>query len=316
MILLSLACTGSALAQGKADTARAHYKEGKAHYQLGEYRDALTEFKAAYHVVQDPAFLFNVAQCHRQLHENEEALRVYNAYLRDAPAATNRAEVEKFIRELTIAVEKEREREKSAAIAPAAPLENPASPPAVVVVPPPAPLPPPVPVATPVQPVASEAELEVVANLPQSTILINHNQVGKKEVKLHLPPGLYSVGVEAEGFQSAEGAIALLAGDRTSVSANLLPVKSHGWRSFGTVWLITGVLSEGVGIFGHVKANEEFQGSDDFNKASKAEKIGQGAAVGSAILAFTCYTIDWLANRGHVDPESRALLAPTRRGAP
>ena len=38
--------------------------------------------------VEDPVFLYNIAQCHRLLGENAEAVRFYRRYLEAAPAAS------------------------------------------------------------------------------------------------------------------------------------------------------------------------------------------------------------------------------------
>ena len=80
--------------------ARDHYQKGLTHFDLKEYADALVEFKNAYRLVQDPPLLFNIAQCHRRLGQNAEALDFYRNYLRRAPHSTNRAEVERRIREI------------------------------------------------------------------------------------------------------------------------------------------------------------------------------------------------------------------------
>jgi tetratricopeptide (TPR) repeat protein len=80
--------------------AKAHYNRGTSFYNLGRFQDALAEYEAAYLVVQDPPFLFNLAQCHRKLGNNKDALGFYRSYLRVAPNASNRAEVQKRIAEL------------------------------------------------------------------------------------------------------------------------------------------------------------------------------------------------------------------------
>src|SRR5262245_59275248 len=88
--------------------ARNAYRAGVHHYDFGEYREALAAFKTAYQNFEDPSFLFNIAQCHRQLLEREEAIRVYRSYLRNAPSAANAGEV----RELITRLERELSEEK------------------------------------------------------------------------------------------------------------------------------------------------------------------------------------------------------------
>jgi tetratricopeptide (TPR) repeat protein len=83
-----------------AALAKTHSNRGTSLYNLGRFSEALTEYEAAYLAVQDPPFLFNIAQCHRKMGDNKEALDSYRSYLRVAPAAPNRAEVQKHISEL------------------------------------------------------------------------------------------------------------------------------------------------------------------------------------------------------------------------
>jgi tetratricopeptide (TPR) repeat protein len=85
---------------GAATLARTHSNRGTSLYNLGRFSEALNEYEAAYLAVQDPPFLFNIAQCHRKMGNNKEALDSYRSYLRVAPAAPNRAEVQKRISEL------------------------------------------------------------------------------------------------------------------------------------------------------------------------------------------------------------------------
>jgi len=80
--------------------AKQHYAAASKFYDLAEYEGALREFKEAYRAVEDPAFLFNIAQCHRKLGHTQDAITFYKNYLRRAPHAANRAEVERRIAEL------------------------------------------------------------------------------------------------------------------------------------------------------------------------------------------------------------------------
>jgi hypothetical protein len=81
-------------------SAKDFYNQGTRHYELGHYQDALTSFESAYMAVPDAAFLFNIGQCHRKMGHDKEAVSFYKSYLRNAPNAPNRADVQKRIQEL------------------------------------------------------------------------------------------------------------------------------------------------------------------------------------------------------------------------
>jgi tetratricopeptide (TPR) repeat protein len=87
-------------ARSPAILAKTRSNRGTTLYNLGRFAEALAEYESAYLSVQDPPFLFNIAQCHRKLGNNKDALESYRSYLRVAPAAPNRAEVQKHISEL------------------------------------------------------------------------------------------------------------------------------------------------------------------------------------------------------------------------
>jgi tetratricopeptide (TPR) repeat protein len=70
------------------------------HYDLSEWEPALIDFKEAYRNKPDPAFLYNIAQCHRKLGHANDAITFYQSYLRRAPNAGNREEVERRIAEI------------------------------------------------------------------------------------------------------------------------------------------------------------------------------------------------------------------------
>ncbi len=80
--------------------AKSHYATGTRQYDLGHFQEALAEFEAAYLAVPDPVFLYNSAQCHRRMGNDREALAFYRSYLRNAPDAANRTEVNKRIQEI------------------------------------------------------------------------------------------------------------------------------------------------------------------------------------------------------------------------
>ena len=96
----------AAPAPARADPARAraHFELGRRYFQVDEYRKAMEEFKAAHIEEPDPAFLYNIAECHRRLGENKEAVVLYRRFLGLIPPnAAARANVEKRIAELQAA---------------------------------------------------------------------------------------------------------------------------------------------------------------------------------------------------------------------
>src|SRR5271157_514619 len=96
-VCATLGSVSSASAQDDRDAAKAHFSRGTRLYQVGEYRQALDEFKAAHLAKPDPSFLYNIAQCHRQLGDLEQAVTMYKRFLAASPNAANRAEVEKRV---------------------------------------------------------------------------------------------------------------------------------------------------------------------------------------------------------------------------
>ena len=94
---LLLALPRPAAADDSGVAAKRFFVSGSKHFDLGEYREALNDFKEGYRLKDDPVFLYNIAQCHRLLNQNTEALRAYKTYLRRAPTAPNRGEVERKI---------------------------------------------------------------------------------------------------------------------------------------------------------------------------------------------------------------------------
>lgn len=90
-----------------AEEAKRHFDKAELAYKLGRYAEAIEQYEAAYKAMPEPAFLFNVAQSHRQQYQIDKkplhiykALSLYKAYLRDSPEAKNRQVVLKLVDEL------------------------------------------------------------------------------------------------------------------------------------------------------------------------------------------------------------------------
>jgi tetratricopeptide (TPR) repeat protein len=84
LVLLGLAplpAAGAELSEAAKARARVKFTEGNEAYAQGDFHQALAAFDAAYALAPLPGFLFNVAQCHRQLGAFERAAFFYKRYL-------------------------------------------------------------------------------------------------------------------------------------------------------------------------------------------------------------------------------------------
>lgn len=119
--LASILATTPAVAQiDDAQAAKAKFAAGARHFDLSEFDEALADFKDAYRNKPDPVLLYNIAQCHRKLGHTDEAISFYQSYLRRAPEAKNRDEVERRIKELEVLRDAQGAANAPAASAPAA----------------------------------------------------------------------------------------------------------------------------------------------------------------------------------------------------
>jgi tetratricopeptide (TPR) repeat protein len=87
-------------AGSNSGTIRQHYESGTTHYQLSEYAAAIKDFKEAFRLSDDPAYLFNIGQCYRLSKNCGEAMRYYQRYLSVAVDIPNRDKVQARIDEM------------------------------------------------------------------------------------------------------------------------------------------------------------------------------------------------------------------------
>src|SRR5438270_13593151 len=114
-LLIALVLLGPLAHAEDKNAARAAYAEGRRHYDLNEFTPALEAFKRAYVAFEDPVFLFNIAQCHRQLGNREDAIKFYRSYLRNQPDAPNHDEVNATIARLETDIAEQKQRDRQAA---------------------------------------------------------------------------------------------------------------------------------------------------------------------------------------------------------
>jgi tetratricopeptide (TPR) repeat protein len=164
LILAAVAQPAHAEGDPKA-AARAHFKRAEAAFNIGKFEEALAAYQAAYETKPLPGFLFNIAQCHRNMGNHERALFFYRRYLALDPQSPNRAVVEELIDET------ERRRASQAPSTAVTPPPAASAPPAASTPPAPPPAAPPPPPASglpalaatePSPPASSQARLPEV----------------------------------------------------------------------------------------------------------------------------------------------------------
>jgi hypothetical protein len=106
-----LLVVGVAQAQAPRDAATL-YRSAETHYKLQQYQESLTEFQDSYELSKEPAILFNIGQCYRQLDRLEDAKKSFQFFVRDAPSHAKRATAEKLIEELDAEIAKQSNKGK------------------------------------------------------------------------------------------------------------------------------------------------------------------------------------------------------------
>jgi tetratricopeptide (TPR) repeat protein len=117
-------------AEGGEQQARAHFKKAERAFNLGKFAEALISYQAAFEAKPLPAFVFNIAQCHRNLDDPERALFFYRRYLALDPEGPHRRLVEGLIEEQQAKLAEKAAAEEAARTAERAPVEPAAADPA------------------------------------------------------------------------------------------------------------------------------------------------------------------------------------------
>jgi tetratricopeptide (TPR) repeat protein len=104
------------LDEAPTDRAKALFAEGNQHFNLNEYSQALELYKRAYRIKPLPAFLFNMAQCHRKLGHFQDAINSYQAYLTGVPDAPNKDMVDSLITESKTGLADQQKRDQDKAV--------------------------------------------------------------------------------------------------------------------------------------------------------------------------------------------------------
>lgn len=109
-IVVTLLVASSAFGDPAERAAKRHFDRGQKLFNLGKFEEALDEYTQAYEAKPIPDFLFNIGQCHRNLNNFDAAIFSFKKYLKLAPEAENRDQVEEYIADLEAEQEKENSR--------------------------------------------------------------------------------------------------------------------------------------------------------------------------------------------------------------
>src|SRR4029077_13425175 len=82
------------------------FQRAEKSFNLGRFSEALADYQSAYEAQPLPPFLFNIAQCYRNMQNYERARFFYRRYLALDPHTANRRLVEDLIAEMTRALDK------------------------------------------------------------------------------------------------------------------------------------------------------------------------------------------------------------------
>jgi len=265
------------------EQARQHYLKGTKYFDLGQWDDAIAEYREAYKLRSDPAFLFNLAQAYRRKGDLQPALDLYKNYLIANPETPKRSDIEKRIRTL------EKEMKHRPPTTPVARPSEPAPTPPAIPAGAQAPTSEPAPATVP-EPVPAPAPAPVPAPAPASV---------PAPAPVPAP-----VSVPAPASESTPPAPAASVAEVTQPTPGPEPSSSgHGLRVAGIVCGVAGLASIGTAIYFYTRAvslSDKVSNSDapdsDYRSGKNAEtmqwvfySVGAGALATGGVL----YLLGW-----------------------
>lgn len=104
-LVLVAAIDSAARAEGAGKDAekeaRRLFQSAELSFNVGKFAEALADYQAAYEAKPLPGFLFNIAQCYRNMGDYERARFFFRRYLSLDPRSPNRRRVEALTDEMT-----------------------------------------------------------------------------------------------------------------------------------------------------------------------------------------------------------------------
>lgn len=100
MLGIALALALSANPGSDVANAKAAFDAAQKLYRQGRYAEALSKFEEAYRAKPHPVIVYNIGRCFERLGDLPKAMRSYRDYLKQAPDAKDKGQVEEAIANL------------------------------------------------------------------------------------------------------------------------------------------------------------------------------------------------------------------------
>jgi len=107
VLVCALLCWAAPALGDNVEEAKRAFDAAETAYKLGKYKEAIKEYEAAFRAMAEPAFLYNMAQAHRQQYNLDKksfhlhkALNLYKTYLRESKETQRKQVVKNLIDEL------------------------------------------------------------------------------------------------------------------------------------------------------------------------------------------------------------------------
>lgn len=266
----------------KEAQARQHFERAETHYRLGAFKEALDEYQAALKQVRRPSIIFNIAQCHRQLGQDREALFFYRLYLSDWERQ-NPGKPPRFHDEVKghIQVLEARARTSSGSDPPSSPAT------------------------------ARDGSLRIEGLPDGARVFLDGLLVAQAplRVPLRLSPGSHRLEVAAAGFAPFARDIQIEAGQEQPLPVELVPERRRRplWLGLGIAAAVLALCSEGTAIAYTIKANDTVRTDpafDTYRGVAIGGHVGAGVMAAASAASFILYAL----SDSRTDASARAGL--------
>ena len=82
------------------EAAGKHFSAAQEAFGAKHFKTAAAEFEAAYAITKDPVLLYNVGESYEKAGDGHKAVASYKQYLKEQPAAQDKAEVQSRIKSI------------------------------------------------------------------------------------------------------------------------------------------------------------------------------------------------------------------------